>query len=397
MEISAQQRAINGLIDLWEDICFIQGKGHKARQLKPYIQTALIEPGSVVHRLIEYLPDREEWYTHYDNYSRPGLRGKVGKIVGGSVGQRRKIISHNLTKKTIQDLALLLKHGMYILGSGCHSMGVSAAEVERRIYRQYEDALSDIPLKELIKDEDNTTYENEIRNLMAKLGLSTGSVAGMDIRLKEVLTQRLRSFMGKTPSYEHDLKAALWECAKGNKHMQHEILKLIEGDPPRPIDDQITLIMRVARGQERKLIRGTIFRIIRKTIADLPDVSEELLKKHRAYNRGQKISQEEKRLEGASALKDTLMSPIKSIEESVVDGIQEPALSPTDLLKNIGITQEETSPVEWETLMLLSRKVLDGELELGSKVGLSISAVLENDAARVRKVISRYRKKHPYH
>jgi len=231
MEISTQQRAIKGLIDLWEDICFVQGKGLMARQLKPHIQIALEEPGSAIHRLFEAMPDREEWYIRYDNYSSPGFRGKVRKITRISVGQRRKIIGQNLTRKAVQESARLFKHGMYILGSGCHSMGISAAEAERRIDRQYEDALSTIPLRELIKADDSTTYENEFRNLMARLGLSTGSVAGADKRLQTLLSERLRLFMGKS-LYEQDLKVALWECAKGNHHLQYETLKMIEGDPP---------------------------------------------------------------------------------------------------------------------------------------------------------------------
>jgi hypothetical protein len=102
MEISTQQRAINGLIDLWEDICFVQGKGFMARQLKPHIQIALEEPGSAIHRLIEAMPDREEWYIRYANYSGPGFRGKLKRITGISIGQRRKIIGQNLTRKTVQ-------------------------------------------------------------------------------------------------------------------------------------------------------------------------------------------------------------------------------------------------------------------------------------------------------
>jgi len=53
MDASTQQKAIKGAIDLWEDICFVQGKGFMARQLKPHIQIALEEPGSAIHRLSE--------------------------------------------------------------------------------------------------------------------------------------------------------------------------------------------------------------------------------------------------------------------------------------------------------------------------------------------------------
>ena len=51
---STQQRAIKGLITLWEDICFVQGKGFLVRQLKPHIEAALAEPGSFIHSLQEH-------------------------------------------------------------------------------------------------------------------------------------------------------------------------------------------------------------------------------------------------------------------------------------------------------------------------------------------------------
>jgi hypothetical protein len=43
--------------------------------------------------------------------------------------------------------------------------------------------------------------------------------------------------------------------------------------------------------------------------------------------------------------------------------------------------------------MMLSQEILDGELEVGSKTGLSISAAFGKDAARLRKTISRYRER----
>lgn len=379
MEVSTQERAIKGLVDLWEDICFVQGKGFIARQLKLHIQKALKEPGSAIHRLFEATPGKAEWYISY---------GKKPK------GLRRRIIGQNLTRKAVQELTWLFKRGIYNLAIAYRSEGITAAEAERRINRQYRDALSTITLKELVKADDNATYKNEVHNLMARLGLTTGSLAGADKRLKIVLAERFRTLTGKTPLYELDLKEAMWECATGNGHLLYETLKVIEGDPPRPLEEQISLIVRIFKGQEQKLMRGTLLRILRKTIADLPEISDELRQKHRAYKRGKAIEAEELRLERVSAVKDTLMTPLKHVE-GFVDGIEEPAVSPADLLERIGITKENTSPADWETLMLISRKVLDGELESGSKTGLSISAAFGSDAARVRKTISRYRERQP--
>ncbi len=333
MDAKTQEKAINGAIALWEDIYFVQGKGAMARQIKPLIQEAFREPGSFIHRFMEVAPDKAEWYIRYANYSSPGFRGKIKRITGISIGQRRKIIGQNLTKKSHQQLARLFKHGMYTLAVVCHNMGISAAEAERRINQQYENALSDITLKELVKADDSATYENEIRNIMNKLGLSTGSVAGSDKRLSAILSHRFKTFIPfidkKMSLYEQDLKAAMWECAKGNHHLQYETLKMIEGDPPRPLEEQIALIVRIFRCQEPKLMRNTLLRIMRKTIADLPDVSEQLQEKRRAYHKAQRLEAEEIRLQGANAVRDIFLAPSRNAV--MTDNNTEEANKPAEL------------------------------------------------------------------
>jgi hypothetical protein len=163
------------------------------------------------------------------------------------------------------------------------------------------------------------------------------------------------------------LKAALWECARGSQHLTDELARLFmgEGNEPITIEEQMALIIRIFRGQEQDLMRDTLLRIMRLTIEDLPDIRQEV----RQLDRQNEILSE-------------------NIPSS--DDISPPSV--TDLLKNIGVSRDNTSENEWQTFMMLSQKVLDGELKVGSKTGLSISAVLGQDAPRVRKIISRYRK-----
>ena len=111
-------------------------------------------------------------------------------------------------------------------------------------------------------------------------------------------------------------------------------------------------------------MRSTILRIIRKTIEDLPDIHQEM--------RSLKVPGRETPLTG---------------------DIEALLATPAELLRHIGISRENTTAGEWQTFMLLSQKVLDGELEVGSKTGLSITAALGKDAPRVRKTISRYRER----
>ena len=97
-------------------------------------------------------------------------------------------------------------------------------------------------------------------------------------------------------TYEQDLKVAFWELAKGSRYLQDELGEMICGDPTRPLTEQLDLIVRIFRGQEHKLMRDTLLRILRKTIEDLPDVKTALQNSEREYARNKKLEAEEERL-----------------------------------------------------------------------------------------------------
>ena len=307
MDESTQKRAINSLIDLWEDANFVLGKGFQARKLKPYLQATLSEPGSIIHRLIEAAPDLTQWYI--SNANQP-------------VELRRKAIAQLFVRKEVQKSAWFLIHRMQNLAILYRDEGITAAKAERRITQQYEDALSTIPLKELVKVDDSVAHENEIRNLMARLGLSTGSVAGKDKRLEAVLEEHLQDihFIGPEAdnvtitTYEQDLKAAMWECAMGNRHVKHEMIKMIESAPPRPLEEQMALIVRIFRGQEHKLMRDTLLRILRKTIADLPEIKETARDHKNQYEYQQYVNEKWRR-------KDDPMGSIYDRNETALDNL----------------------------------------------------------------------------
>ena len=113
--------------------------------------------------------------------------------------------------------------------------------------------------------------------------------------------------------------------------------------------------------------------MLRKTVEDLPDIHQEVRK---LETKGREIP-----------LTEEVLATVPSKHDGLVE------LSPADLLKHIDISRDNTSEAEWRVFMRLSQKVLDGELEVGSKTGLSISAALGKDASRVRKTISRYRER----
>ena len=61
MDTITQERAIKGLIALWEDIYFVQGKDNVASRLKPGIQDALKEVGPLFFSLAD-------GFAEYNNY-----------------------------------------------------------------------------------------------------------------------------------------------------------------------------------------------------------------------------------------------------------------------------------------------------------------------------------------
>lgn len=361
------EQAIVGLINLWEDLLFIRGKGSAARQLKTLLQDALSEPGSYIHRLIEATPNREAWFFRYASYP---------------VGWRRKIIGQNLSRKAIQELAWLFQRGIYYLVLGCLRGGITAAEAERRINQQYEEALSTITLKELVKASDGVAYDNEIRNLLARLALSTGSIAGADKCLGVILQQRLKTFTGDTSVYEQDLKAVLWECAKGNHHLIREIVKMIEGDTPRPLEEQITLIVSIFRGQEHKLVRDTLLRILRKTIADLPDIHQDVSNLKSQNNENNEVP-----LPGN--IESLKVKPLwaQSVELSEADGRE----AIREGFSSRGVPCDELKPREWEAIFEKHDIYRQG-YEFGSKKGISISSFYGEHANAKEKEWSRIKR-----
>lgn len=347
MDSDTQQRAIKGLITLWEDICFVQGKGLLVRQLKPHIEAALAEPGSLIHRLIEAMPDHAKWYVNWSHQPTE---------------TRRKLISKAFNQKIIRETVWLFHH-LCLLARVHQCEGITVAEAERLIHKQYKDALSTITLKELLNkpSPDDVPKEIDMRALMSSLALFPGSLAGADKRLKTILCQRIRDFTGDTPVYEQDLKIALWGCAQGNGHLIKETTKMIEGDPPRPIEEQIALIARIFRGEEPKLMRTTLLRILRKTIEELPDI-------HQDKRRLETQNIELPLPDNIEALKaETPWT--QTCELSEAEGRE----SIIEALARKGIEYEDLKPNQWAEIFERYALIRKG-YEFSSKVGVSISS-----------------------
>ena len=78
MDLETQKKAIKGLIDLWQDIYFVQAKPLFARRLRLYVEASLEEPGSSIHKIIEKALGQAEFYIKYSKYPK----GKRRKLLG---------------------------------------------------------------------------------------------------------------------------------------------------------------------------------------------------------------------------------------------------------------------------------------------------------------------------
>jgi len=347
------QEALTGLVELWADI-FSQeiynfdGKELTTYKLKPYITAALKDPGSLLNNFAESYPELAMGCTVYKELPselRPAILLLCGKEMKYNLICYEKI------------LALAAIVNMVI--------GITFDEFEQRFNKSFKCELTRITLDELL----SKPRESNLHTLLEALPLFPGSIAGADRRLKSVLVSRRNELSEMTTYYEQDLKIALWDCWNGS-HID-ECLKILrqQGD----IRQQMATLQRIMDGQEPELLRIMMLSMLRTAIEDLPDIHQDLRK---LETQGREIPLAEEVLATVPSRHDDLVEP-----------------SPADLLEHIGISRDNTSKAEWQVFMMFSQKVLDGELEVGSKTGLSISAALGKDAPRVRKIISRYRER----
>jgi hypothetical protein len=275
MDIETQQRAISGIITSFEDVSSLRGQEDVAQRVRPYLQGSFKEPGSFLHRLLE---------------ANPGVANQWMRYESVPSSMRRQIISQSINSKTWEDAIPIGYQSFLFLAELYKDKGITAAEAEKLVKKAYEDALNNVTLDELVTLHDNVS-KNDIRDALGRLKLSTGNVAGASIRLKFELDDRYG------PEYEQDLKIALWECSQGNNNMMAEIQQAIEGTPARSQQEQIVLFARILTGKESELLRATLLKMIGKTIADLPGISDAIREERRREGRKGTIPLDENCLE----------------------------------------------------------------------------------------------------
>jgi len=360
-----KQKVVNNFVEFWNDTRYVRGKPPANRKLKRYLKA---KTGSNIWQMISVSPTDVQFLAHYTDTP---------------IEARRRWLDDTLYTLMVALYNPLLR---LVYSTIWHmSEGISSTEIKEWLEQSVGRELSDVMFKEMPKQ---LGTDGMIKFGMDILGLFPGSIAGANTRLKRILERRSMKQGEYKSEYEQDLSVALWECSEG-AHLD-EFTKMLSKESG--CHEEVTNLRRIFKEKDSHAIRGIVLRIIQKTIEDLPDIKEQLQEQRRAYVRGKEIEREEERLQKANATNDTLFKKRDPPNLEADPDLLEPP-SPADLLGNIGISRDNTSETEWQDFMMLSQEILDGELEVGSKTGLSISATFGKDAARLRKTISRYRER----
>lgn len=381
---STQEKALNGLIDLWADVYsteryFIQGKSFKAGQLKPHVKAALAEPDSSILKVIEAEPEKAAACIEY---------GSIPMRV------RRNTIIQNLIRKELRDNEFLyFFDGAFYLAAVLHiSFGITFAEAEKRMKQSFGLILSRMTLKQLLSEPSENDIPSEFRlhTWLSSLPLSAGSIAGANVRLRRVLEQRFKIFSGDTRHYEQDLKIALLDCWNGS-HVD-ACVKLLrdQGDTTQ----QMATFKRILDGQEPKLLRTMLLAMLRKTIEEETDIADEIKERRRQEeylaNLNKQRRKDDEPLSGFIVRDESVLENIEAKEDRLTEKLTyEGAI---ELLRHEGINKDDLTEKDWRCIFQLTDAVNEGA-EIASKKGLSLNAYFGDDSAATRKQLSRLRKR----
>ena len=268
-------KSIRGFIQLWIDLCFIQGNEGAANELKPHVEASLAEPGSPLHEVIQFLPSsyRQVYF---------GMRRQYPHV-------RHTKLRALLNQEPVRVFATHLSDSMFLLGKVYQNEGITGAELWRELNRQFEQMLGDIALAELMGTtgdmqdalSGDSDFGTMIRAALSNIGLKPGTIAGKDGSLYNVLSSRVKkpAFEHLEPNerdvklYELDLKAALWEISKGKAwEVLLESIRAQTNDK----NEQIILLIRLINGENPELVRTVFIRALRQAINQLPDIAREV-------------------------------------------------------------------------------------------------------------------------
>jgi len=350
MDNALKEKVIEGLIEYLSDIRFVCGKTEVA-EFRLYMKEVLSNSD-----LKDYvLPDDIPFYVGYTNFPVEHRRAQLSEFLKNNAEQAR-VIASSLIFKTLSNIV---------------SGAITLAEVEETLSQFSPPEIVTLALKKVTKELDMTTV---LKLEPRDLGLLPGSVAGKDERLRKILSRRQAKQNDGESDYQQDLAVALWECSES-----------------KDLD---------------KFMKRSYLRILRKTIADMPEINgkinenqrqEEFEKKNKIANldfafrlkpkfQGDSPFQKEVRAEAMS------LDSLPDVEDSAELSKEEAMEAIVEALNHKGIKNSDLTPKEWAEIYERQDLVREG-YEFSSKTGISISSFYGKAANAKEKRWSRLTRK----
>jgi len=356
-----EQKAVDGLIELWSDMFALCGKADKAAQLKPVLKK---NSKLLVDKLIENSPEELKFYIRY------AANPKETRM------EMLEQFQTAFATRAIEARLYIAILSIFYAGVWFGFEGFSLESFEAQLKQSLGQELSDTILGEMmegLKDK-GISVDSAFRLSPAGSGLSPGSLAGANARLKSVLEQRLRKISQNRSDYQQDLSIALWECVRGEN--SNEFIAALGKD----ITEQAEAFKQIMGGNQDDLVRSTLLRIIRMAIEDLPDIHQEI----RDMKRGDKTIPIPENID--SIIPSPLWSQVSEL--SLEEGRQ----AIIDALASKGIEYNDLTPQQWEEIFEKHNLIRNG-YEFSSKKGVSISSFYGEAAHAKEQKWSRTKKK----
>ncbi len=287
MGTNLKEQAIDGLIEFLSDMRIFCGKAEDLA-FKPFMKAVLTRSDSLTQELMG-TPEQIQSYIDYAN---------------SPVEQRRELLINEIFENNTEQFTDIALRNFFETSSCIVSGGFTFAEMEEHLNQILPPELSECVLKKITKE----LGLNDVLKLEPyKLGLSPGSVAGADKRLRSVLEERSAKEGEHGSDYEQDVAAALWECSQSQDF--GEFTKML-GGKQCPIE----VMARI-----RENARSGCIRILRKTIDDLPDIADTVKDLRAKRKSGHTIIRDDSDKNGDEPLFDNIAD---KDEESVEEGFE---------------------------------------------------------------------------
>jgi hypothetical protein len=242
-----KQKLVNNFVEFWNDTRIARGKPPANRELRRYLKA---KTGSKVWDTFSNSPTEVQFFTHY------------------------KEIPVELRKKNLETTSLIIMATLHnqVLRLVYRTIwqiseGINLVEIKEWLEKSVGQEISEVVFQELAK---HPGINGVIKFGTDTLGLTPGTIAGANTRLKDILRRRSIKQNESKSEFEQDLSIGLWECSEGAHLDEFEKRLSRNGD----FTEMVTSLRQIFQDKDNQALRGIFVKILRKTIEDLPDVAD---------------------------------------------------------------------------------------------------------------------------